>query len=220
MKLPFQREHFFGKDTKEAIPQEVGMFVPADVVFPGIELTEKALLELLTKLSRNDTLFHYARANTVVTGFGTFDSKERQEILIGALYTRNAIDRINAFAREHPSAGPPTVFFRGQLLELARWVSRYCKNLPGDGETFLDPDTRTRFVQAALIASTLWSNRIYGTRLSPGANIDSMRERALGSMRKGVEDTNSAPHLGVALGRGWLFFSEYMPRRYGGFEPG
>jgi hypothetical protein len=218
MRPPVRRENFFGTDTRRNGAQEIGLFVPAAVVYPGLESSEQALLQLLAKLSRNDTLFQCARTNTIVTGFGGFDIKERQEIALRILCTPEEVGRINAFAREHPGAGPPIVFFQGQLLELARWAARYCKNLSGDGETFLDPDARTRFVQAALIASTLWSARTYGTRLAPDSDIEAMRERALGSMRKGVEETNLAPHLGVALGRGWLLFSQYLPRRYPEFE--
>jgi hypothetical protein len=71
----------------------------------------------------------------------------RQEILLSTLCTREQIGRVNAFAHQHPQSGRPTVFFRGQILELTRWAARHCQNLPGDGNTFTDVETRSRFVK-------------------------------------------------------------------------
>ena len=47
-------------------------------------------------------------------------------------------------------------------------------------------------------------------RLSAASNA--ARRRALSAFRKGVEDASQAIHTGIALGRGWLLFSEYLPR--------
>jgi hypothetical protein len=109
------------------------------------------------------------------------------------------------------------VFFRGQLLELMRWVARYCKNLPDDGNTFNDPTRRQNLVKAALIAGTLWGNRTYRDTLSGDADIAAMRRRALGAFRKGVEEANLSPHLGSVLGRGRALFTEHFPKHYPGF---
>ena len=37
-------------------------------------------------------------------------------------------------------------------------------------------------------------------------------------MHKGVEEGNLAPHLGVAIGRGFKLFTEYLPRHLPDFE--
>ena len=94
------------------------------------------------------------------------------------------------------------------------WSSRHCTNHPDDGTTFEDPDVRRRFAQAALIAGMLWSARTYGDRLSLEHGVEAGRQRALGAFRKGVEETNLAPHLGSIFGRGWSLFTKYFPRRY------
>lgn len=212
MKIPF-----FGRDTKK-VPSEVGVFVTPEVIFPGTKATEQSLLEVLSNLSRDDTLFHCARINTFVSGPGDFDFKDRQQKLLTAFCSSAEIDRINDFARAHPGAGAPTVFFRGQLLELMRWVARHCKNAPGDGTTYTDKSTRSRFVKAALIASVLWGDRTFGNRISAGGETEIVRQRALGAFRKAVEESGLAPHLGTTLGRGWAMFKDYFPQQYSNFH--
>jgi hypothetical protein len=204
--------------VKLVLPNEVGLFVPPEAVFPGTPSTAEALVEVLSTLSRGDTFFHCARANTIVSGHAGLDTKERQQILLNNLCTREEIDRINAFTQEHPGSGAPTVFFRGQLLELIRWVARHCRNLPGDGNTFNDRATLSRFVKAALIAGMLWSQRVYADRLSGGGPIEDVRRQSLGAFRKGIEEGNAASHLGQTFGRGWSLFNDYFPRFYPDFH--
>jgi len=60
----------------------------------------------------------------------------------------NQIDSINAYIRGRGGAGPVTIFFRGQCLELMRWAARYCRNLPCDGQSFDDPQRRENFFKA------------------------------------------------------------------------
>jgi hypothetical protein len=98
-----------------------------------------------------------------------------------------------------------------------RWAARYSKNLPGDGTTFDDPAFRERLVKATLIAGTLWGTRTFRDKLSAGGDIAELRLRALGAMRKGVEEGNLAPHIGVAIGRGLKLFNDYLPRQYPDF---
>ena len=177
---------------------------------------------MLSTLSRDDTLIHCGRLNTLISGPGDHDFKGRQQRALRVLCTDEQIDRINTFARKFPRADAPTIFFRGQMLELIRWTARHCRNLPNDGTTSTSAATRSQFVKAALIAGMLRSQRVYGNRLTGvqrdkflGADdIAAVRRRALGAFRKGVEEGNLAPHLGVTLGRGWSLFKDYFPRRY------
>ncbi len=193
------------------------MLVPPEVLFAGTTGSEAALLDTLATLSRDDTLFECARTNIVVTGAGDDDQQRRQQRLLYRLLTSSDIDQVNAFARAH-QAGLPIVFFRGQLLELMRWVARHCRNLPGDGTTYADPNTRRNFIKAALIAGMLWSYRVYGTRLKGDGKIESRRNRAMGAFRKAMEESNFTPNLARILGRGSLLFTEYLPRRYPAFD--
>ena len=89
--------------------------------------------------------------------------------------------------------------------------------LPDDGTTFNDPAARARLLQAALIASTLWSRRVFADRLSGTLPVDEARQRALGAFRRGLEESVIAPHIGTTLGRGYALFAEHFPRRYPAF---
>jgi hypothetical protein len=86
-------------------------------------------------------------------------------------------------------------------------------NLPGDGITYEIPENRELFVKAALIAGGLWGQRIYGSKLSAAALVDEARLKTLGALRKGVEEGNFAPHIGIAIGRGLKLFTDYLPRQ-------
>jgi len=213
MILPTRRAPLLGRDGRTG-PSELGLYVPPEEVFPGVTASESALIDLLATLSRDDTLFQCARLNTIISGPGDSDIKPRQEQALSQICSQEHIDRINDFAWRHKMSGPPVVFFRGQLLELMRWAARHCRNLPNDGTTYEDAAFRERFLKAALIGSTLWSNRTYGEKLSVGDDIAELRLRALGALRKGVEEGNFAPHIGVAIGRGLKLFTEYLPKHY------
>lgn len=211
------RGPLFGRDV-QGMPSEVGIFVPVGVLFPGTQPTEAALIETLKTLSRDDTLFHCARVNTIASGPGDFDIRGRQLRLLKTYGTPADIPKIDAFTREHPGAGLPMVFFRGQMLELMRWVARYCENHPGDGDTYKADEVRTQFVKAALIASEIWSKRIYYDSISAPGTVEALRLRALGPFRKAIEEAGLAPHLGVAFGRSQSLFGTYLPRAYPAFH--
>ena len=206
------RRWIFGRDMIPETAREVGLFVPLDEVFPGVRGTQRELMQLLATLSRDDTLFHCARINTIVSGFGDFDNVPRQQQALNLLCSTAQIARINDFAKRHRSSGPPLVFFRGQMLELMRWAAVHCKNLPGDGTTYTDPEFRERLAKAALIAGNLWAARTYRDTLSGPGDAAEIRLRAMGALRKGVEEGNLAPHIGIAIGRGLKLFTEYLPR--------
>lgn len=197
--------------------REIGVFVPPEALFPAIEATEATMEGLLSSLSRDAVLLACARLNTVVSGTGDPDTKVRQERAIGLICSSDDLQRINAFARTRPPGDLPIVFFRGQLLELMRWAIRCCPATP-DAKALDDPAARTRLLQAALIASTFWSNRVFGSRLSGTLPVDEARELALGAFRRGLEESMIAPHLGTTLGRGWALFSKHFPQHYPTFS--
>jgi hypothetical protein len=194
-------------------PSDVSVFVPPDAIYPGLPADESTLIELLSGLSRDDTLLICARLNSIVSGFGMLNDGQRQQKACAWICNQEQKQRLDAFARQHGGLDRVVVFFRGQLLEMMRRAAQHCQNLPGDGETFNDEQVRDRFFRSVLIAGTLWSARIYGNRLSLQDGLDAARLRALGGFRKGVEDSSQALHTAIALGRGWLLFSDYLPRQ-------
>ena len=125
---------------------EIGVFVPPEALFPGIEATEATMEELLRPLGRDAVLVACARLNTVVSGSGIPDIKARQERAIGMICSGEDLRRINTFAQTRPPGDLPIVFFRGQLLELMRWAVRCCPATTGT-ETLDDPTARSRLLQ-------------------------------------------------------------------------
>jgi hypothetical protein len=196
---------------------EFGLFVPPEALFPELEATEDVLAELLRALPRDAVLYACAHLNVVVTGTGHPDIKPRQEKAISLMCTGDDLRRINEFAASHPGSNPLSLFFRGQLLELMYWAVRYCPVIPDDGTVFKDQAGRTRLLKAAMIASMLWSNRVFSDRLSGSLEVDAARQHALGAFRRAQEESTVAPHLHTTLGRGWALFTEHFPRHYPGF---
>ena len=120
----------------------------------GTAADERTLVGLLDTLSRDDTLFHAAHLNIIMTGPGDYAMRPRQEQAMQMLCAPEQWDRINAFARRHKAAGVPSVFFRGQLLELMRWTARHARNPLNDGTAFDERAFRERLLKAALIAGS------------------------------------------------------------------
>ena len=70
---------------------------------------------------------------------------------------------------------------------------------------------RRRFAAAALIASDVWSRRVFADRLALDRDLKEARRRALGPFRKAIEEANVQPHLGIDIGRSRSLFTEHMP---------
>lgn len=203
--------------SPRALSSDINIFVPPEIVFPGITVDERTLVQLLSTLNRNETVIACSRANAAVSGYAGPDHKQQQERMINDLLPRGSADRINAFINEHQLRYAPPIFFRGQLLELMRWTVKHAARRAPDPNFYEDVANREKFAQAALIAGMLWSKRIYAKRLQSSGDPDYDRLRALGPFRKGVEESSHAPNQAQTLGRGWLLFTKHMPRRYRDF---
>jgi hypothetical protein len=169
--------------------------------------------ESLAYLSRDDALFTCARINAMVCGFGpSLSNHERQKAAIGQLCSLEEMRALSHYALRH--GGPERVmpFFRGQLLELARWIALHCRHQEGDGETFSDSAVRSAFVRAALIASDLWQRRLFGGVIALNLDRDEQIRQFMGSFRKSLEEGNQAGHPGLVMSRGWILFSRYVPK--------
>ena len=201
----------YGRDAGDATAPEVGVYLPVGAVFHGVDPTEETFLDVLATLSRDDTLFHAARLNIIVSGEGDADVKSRQERAIANICAPHHLQSINAFAAGCAKNSAPIVFFTGQLRELMRWAALHCRNLPGDGRTYEDPEARACFLKAALIASDVWARRVFADKLTFDGDVSLVRRRALGAFRKGVEEAGIAPHMGIAMGRGLALFTDFLP---------
>jgi hypothetical protein len=201
--------------------QKTDITVALDVAaaFPAVTPTQEAMLETLSALSRNDALIFCAKVNSLVSGFaGTASRPERQRAALALLKVPEQAAAIDTFIRRNSVKDSPAIFFRGQLLELARWISIHCNNHADEPRSFENLSTRSAFLRAALIASGLWSRRIFGSRLTNEGDSEEQLRRALGAFRKGTEEGNEAPHPGIAVGRGWLLFTRYFRTRFADFD--
>ena len=191
----------------------LALLVTVEAVFPGVTASEESMREALASLSRDDALFTCARINAMVSGFGpSLSNHERQKAAIGQLCSLEEMRALSRYALKH--GGPERVvpFFRGQLLELARWIALHCRHQEGDGETFSDSAVRSAFVRAALIASDLWQRRLFGGVIALNLDRDEQIRQFMGSFRKSLEEGNQAGHPGLTMSRGWVLFSRHLPK--------
>lgn len=188
------------------------VFVDHATVFPDEPATFDDFKHIVRGLSRTDALFWAARLNILVSD-PSGDNKAVQGDCIGVFFEPDSFERINNFARTHGGREYCTVFFRGQLLELMRWIALLSVDLPGDGETFNSPAVRRAFARAALLASDVWQRRVYGDRLNSTEPIDARRRAVLGAIRLSNMESASGSHPMAALARGYSLFADRMRSR-------
>jgi hypothetical protein len=197
--------------------EQVGIFLPVSEVFPDTESDFETFKSLLCNLSRTDAIFWCARINLIISD-PEADHITKQQAGLSQFFTPEEINKVNDFCRKNGGAQRITVFFRGQLLELVRWIILYSNDFPEDGTTFENPEIRHNFAKAALIASDIWSKRVFGgSRFSLDGGQTIARKRALGAIRKSIEATSRTPFLVQSLGRGWALFSRYFSKYYKSF---
>lgn len=197
----------------------IGIYVPVSEVFPGTEPTFSVFTSLLRRLSRTDVLFWCARLNHVLTARSALSHEQKQAFGLRQFFSSAELALLDRFcAAQRRPTDSVTVFFRGQILEVVRWAVLCCDDHPRDGTTFEDSSTRRLFAQACLIASDLWSRRVYGDALSLSDGVEAARSRTLGPFRKGAEGSLVSSEFAQDLGRGWRLFREYMPSLDASFE--
>jgi hypothetical protein len=166
---------------------QFGSFVSASQIFPNIESDLPTLKRLLRSLNCEQTLLWCAKLNCVISELEV-EHIAKQQFGLDEFLTPEEIERVNDIARMHDGgAQEVTVFFRGQLLELIRWAILYCDEHPNDYTTFEDPEIKRSFARAALVASDIFSKRVFGNRFSLDDGIDIAGKRALGAIRKAIE---------------------------------
>lgn len=200
------------------ISNPVAVYLRISDVFPRMNSDHRTFRGILKELSLTDTLFWCARLNMVLSTSMDVQPKARQEFGLKQFLTPNEISVINDFVKKHGGPQKVIIFFRGQILELLRWVLLFCRDFTDDGTTFDKQEVRLKFAQALLISSDIWANRILEDRFFVDDNIDRSRQRALGAIRKSIEATVTANNLAKSLGRGWTLFRDYFTRNYTSFE--
>ncbi len=124
---------------KKTNNSQVGVYVPVFAIFPDCKNDIETFESLLAGLSRTDTLFWCARLNLVLSTTLDVDTIEGQKFGVKQFFTPREIKAISEFIKNNGGPKRVKVFFRGQLLELFRWVVLHCIDQPGDGSSYEDP---------------------------------------------------------------------------------
>src|ERR1039457_5091867 len=112
--------------------EPIGIFVQVSDVFPGIGNDLEMFRVLLRQISRTDGVFWCARLNLALSGATDEDFHSGQQYALDVFLDTPAIERVNEFIKERQSKRV-VIFFRGQLLELMRWICLLSEDKPGDG---------------------------------------------------------------------------------------
>jgi len=205
-----------------------GVYIPASEVFPSTQNNFETFRSLLQGLSRTESLFRCAHLNLIIScpsdshrmigQDAGLDFVKRQQYGVYSLCNKEEISAINDYIRRKGAGQRVAIFFRGQLLELMRWIALYCHDHPEDGKTFDCPEIRFRFVQVALIASDIWAKRVCENRFSLENGIEIARQKSLGAIRKCMEAGTPAMDCSRSIGRGFTLFEEHFPNHYPCFK--
>jgi hypothetical protein len=152
-----------------AIPQTpFALCINCEDVFPGVADTLDGLRGLLIQMDRSKVLLWCGRVSEklcdqfVAPDLAKKDPFERfalrQRLLIRHFFRSEQIARINSFflaeAPKNPVPILPTVFFRGQVLELIRWASVFCPDIPNQ-HFDMPGESRAPLAKTLLIAGGL-----------------------------------------------------------------
>lgn len=187
-------------------------YLSVDMLFKGLVSSHETLRELIKDISCSDALFWCSRINLALN---ENDSEDVQLYFFNTLSTSKEQYWMSKILRRCKKEGKPIiVFFRGQLLELMRWVVLYCNDKPDDGITFENKNVRVNFLKCALIASDLWCFQTYGSFMHDEIEVSVATEYARPAFRRAQEAAKKSPNMFITFGRGWEFYTKYFPKHY------
>ena len=203
----------------------VAVFLPSKAVFGETGDREDAIRALLKLINIADAVEFCAFLNVIISGLGSAPDADRQwTALMGIVgHDEEVMSRINQARREIADLDKLTIFFRGQLIELAGYAVRYCTadreidNLlhPDGGDVYLS--NRVNFFKAALIAGEIERSRNVEPIFAEELDSADFKVRIAGKMRRALEGSARMPHLGHLIGRGQALFGEFLPEKHAGF---
>ena len=128
-------------------------------VFPDIKNDLNSFTELIKGLSKTDSIIWCSRLNIILGNLNLTDD-EKQRFGVGQFLSDEDISYLNQSIKRQGKKSA-ILFFRGQILELLRWIVLYCEDNYNDGITFEDPEIRRTFAKALLLSSDIWGERIF-----------------------------------------------------------
>jgi len=197
-------------------PRDINTYADIAIIY-GLPPTEEFAGNLLAPLDLKETMILCARLNAIVSGLGNISTERRNRAAMSFLGLPKEEQRILKFTGPRGGYERHVVFFRGQLLELMRLAVKHCSKTPRPS-CYDNANNRVQFLKAALVASRLWTDRAMSSRFDITKLTEKTVGEHLGYLRKVLEETNPAPNAINTIGRGWLLFSEYLPKRYPTFD--
>ncbi|MDQ7814190.1 MAG: hypothetical protein RDU25_00065 [Patescibacteria group bacterium] len=194
------------------------VYVPAPAVFPELTQGFDSFCSLVRSLSRTDVLFWCARINLLLSNPNAATRIDVQRWGLAKFFGYDEIQRVERFAQERGGADKVMVFSRAQLLELFRWSCLLAEDNDDDGTTFENPEVRRRFAQAALMASGVWSDRVYANGLPASDDRGADRRTASPTIRRAVADNLHGLDLQRALARGSSIYDKHIRLHDPGFH--
>jgi hypothetical protein len=207
--------------------RNIAFFLPVAVAFPGVSADRETLRSVLEPLDLTDILFVAARLNLILSDkvnsepevHWSIRHQNTQSALVLSFFDEEQVKRIDAYIKQNKaSPGEWQVFFRGQLLELIRQACVFCSEQPEARMIEADSVQRSGFGKAALIASELWSERIYQGRFSGPGDLEDRRHALLGPFRQSHTETALGPDLPRAFVRGKRLIRELLIEEFSDFE--
>ncbi|MGB8683011.1 MAG: hypothetical protein WCD12_09020 [Candidatus Binatus sp.] len=213
---------------EQQFDSNIAFFIPVAVASPGVSADRETLKSLLEPLDLKEVLFITARLNLIVSDKVNDDSREvhwslrlqkLQSELVLNFFNEEQVSRISSYLKAR-KAGPGSwqAFFRGQLLELVRQACVFCSERPDAIRIETDSMQRARFAEAALIASDLWSERVYQGRFTGPEDLEDKRLNMLGPFRRSHTETSFGPDLPTAFVRGKRLICELLTDECRDFE--
>jgi hypothetical protein len=190
------------------------IFLDVQTAFPDLAPTAECIRDLISKLSRTDALIWCARLNLISSNRFNTDDQTCSYVLNTFFPEDGERQRILTWLKSNFDIGRK-LFFRAQMLELAHWIALFANDHPNDGATFTDPGARRTFGQAALVASSLWADRVYrGVEGMSSVDPAELRRNVMPQARLSYEENSGGAVPSWAIGRGYLLWSKYLPRQW------
>ncbi len=181
------------------VPQS---FVTHADVFPGLAHDFEEFKRVVGRLHRTDALLWCGRINLHLGYPIRRVPRDVQRALVDCFVEGEDLVRLRELARTRD--GGVQVFFRGQVLELVRWIALLANASEDNGRSFEKASTRRDFVRALLMASDIWGRRVYPNDLSLDGGLSAARVRVLESLRRSHTENSCGPHPWLNLARGAL----------------
>ncbi len=195
----------------------VSVFVPARALYSDLDESIDCLASLVRQLSRTDALLWCGRLNLVLSNWAVGHGESQQYAVDRFFPDQEERVRLNGWVRSQSNPEVVSVFFRGQLLELARAICIFGRDREDDGATFESLRDRRLFAQAALVAGDVWGARVYPTfpdRSEIESDVRRARQGTMHTVRSSSAENAGANLPYAALGRGaqiWRHMASRCP---------